>query len=188
MMDAFAYLSNLLQDRYIASVMPTSRFAVEKICSRIDPAEAGVVIEYGPGTGVFTEALLRRMRPGSRLIAIERNKALFSLLRENCKDPRLRLHNDCAGNVLDILRGSGTETADYVLSGIPFSFLPAKVRVDLLRNTHRILRPGGKFLAYQTFYQPPGCLRTPLREIFSEVRTEYAVLCVPPLLVLEATR
>ncbi len=187
-MTAFAYLSNLLQDRYVASVMPTSRFAVEKICSRIDPKAARVVIEYGPGTGVFTEALLRRMTPESRLIAVERNEALFNLLRDNCRDPRLQHVNDCAGNILDIVRRAGAGQADYVLSGIPFSFLPAKARVELLQNTHRILKRGGKFLAYQTFYQPPGCLRVPLREIFSDVKIEYAVLCVPPLLVLEATK
>ncbi len=187
-MSAFAYLSNLLQDRYVASVMPTSRFAVEKICSRIDLDSARVVIEYGPGTGVFTRELLRRMNPDARLVAIERNGALTRLLQRNCGDPRLQIYNDCAGNVLDIARRSGAAKADCVLSGIPFSFLHPDTRVELLRNTYRILRKGGKFLAYQTFYQPPGHLRVPVRELFPSVSTGFAVLCVPPLLLIEATK
>ena len=187
-MSAFAYLSNLLQDRHVASVMPTSRFAVEKICSRIDLESARVVIEYGPGTGVFTRELLRRMNPDSLLVAIERNEALTSLLRRDCRDTRLLIYNDCAGNILDIVRRSGAGQADCVLSGIPFSFLLPATRVELLRNTHRILKKGGKFLAYQTFYQPPGHLRDPVRELFSSVSTGFAVLCVPPLLLIEATK
>jgi phospholipid N-methyltransferase len=187
-MSAFAYLSNLLQDRHVASVMPTSRFAVEKICSRIDLESARVVIEYGPGTGVFTRELLRRMSTDALLVAIERNGALTSLLRRNCGDPRLLIYNDCAGNVLDIARRSGAGQADCVLSGIPFSFLQPAHRIELLRNTYRILRKGGKFLAYQTFYQPPGHLRVPVRELFSSVSTGFAVLCVPPLRLIEATK
>jgi len=187
-MSAFAYLSNLLQDRYVASVMPTSRFVVERVCSRIDPAKARVVIEYGPGTGVFTRALLRRMRPESRLIAVERNVALYNLLGRNCRDPRLLICNDCAGNILDIARLHGVGQADYVISGIPFSFLPARARHELLVNTHSLLRRGGKFLAYQTFYQPPGHLRAPLRELFPVVTTGFAILSVPPLLLIEAVK
>lgn len=187
-MTAFAYLSNLLQDRYIASVMPTSRFAVEKICSRVDPQSARIVIEYGPGTGVLTRSLLHRLGPDARLIAIERNEALAELLRRNCKDPRLQIYQECAGNVLDIASRSGTGEVDCVVSGIPFSFLSAEARMGILRDTHSILRQGGKFLAYQTFYQPPGCLRAPLRELFSTVNTDFAVLCVPPLLLVEAVK
>jgi phospholipid N-methyltransferase len=187
-MSAFAYLSNLLQDRHVASVMPTSRFAVEKICSRIDLESTRVVIEYGPGTGVFTRELLRRMSPDARLLAIERNEALSTLLRRNCRDPRLQIYNDCAGNVIEIARRSGAGQADCVISGIPFSFLQHDTRVELLRNTHRILRKGGKFIAYQTFYQPPGHLRVPVRELFPSVSTGFAILCVPPLRLIEATK
>lgn len=187
-MSAFAYLSNLLQDRYVASVMPTSRFAVEKVCSRLDLRSARVVIEYGPGTGVFTRELLRRMNPNARLVAIERNGALSNLLRRSCRDPRLQIYNDCAGNILDIARRSGVAQADCVLSGVPFSFLEPAIRIDLLRNTYRVLRKGGKFLAYQTFYQPPGHLRVPAREMFPSVSTGFAILCVPPLLLIEATK
>jgi phospholipid N-methyltransferase len=187
-MSAFAYISSLLQDRYVASVMPTSRFAVEKICSRIDLESARLVVEYGPGTGVFTRELLQRMSPDARLVAIERNEALSSLLRRNCRDPRLKIYNDCAGNILDIVRRAGAREVDCVLSGIPFSFLPPEVRIELLRNTHRILKRGGKFFAYQTFYQPPAHLRAPLRELFPEVNIGFAILSVPPLLLIEATK
>jgi phospholipid N-methyltransferase len=40
-------------------------------------------------------------------------------------------------------------TADYVLSGLPFSTLPAGVGEDIAEATANVIRPGGAFLVYQ---------------------------------------
>lgn len=187
-MSTYVYLSNLLKDRYVASVMPTPRFVVEKICDRIDLQDARVVVEFGPGTGVFTHAMLQRMSPDARLIAIERNVVLFNYLKRSCRDTRLRLFNDCAGNIAEIVRTCGAQEVDCVVSGIPFSLLPTELRVNILNNTHSILKQNGKFFAYQTFYQAPRFLRKHLQEMFFSVKTDYAVLNLPPLLLVEATK
>jgi len=47
------------------------------------------------------------------------------------------------------VRDSGFDHADYVLSGLPFSTLPAGVGPAIAAATARILRPGGAFLVYQ---------------------------------------
>src|SRR3546814_11238249 len=40
-------------------------------------------------------------------------------------------------------------SSDLVLSGLPFSTLPAGVGPAIAAATHRVLRPGGAFLVYQ---------------------------------------
>jgi phospholipid N-methyltransferase len=183
-LNTLVYLKNLLADKYVASVTPSSRFAINQICGKIDFQASRIIIEYGPGAGAFTLPLLERMRSDSRLIAIERNRNFFDILGRDISDARLETHCDTAGNVLDILGDSGSIQADYIISGIPFSMIPE--RNEILLNTFRALKPGGRFIAYQTFFQPESCLRRPLRKLFTFVNCEYSYLCVPPLLIIEA--
>ena len=187
-MSTMLYLKNLFQDKYVASVTPTSRFAVEKICGKMDFGKDRLVVEYGPGTGAFTEVILNLMTSASRLIAIERNQEFCRVLMNRISDDRLTVFNQCAGNVLEILSACNAPQADYVLSGIPFSYLPPETRKELLHKTFSVLKTGGKFLAYQTFYQPPRVLKIPLEDIFPVLHTRLAILCIPPLLLYEAIK
>ena len=185
------YLKNLVLDIHVASVTPTSRLGVERVCEKINFPGSKLILEYGPGTGNFTSMLLRNMGEHSRLIAIERNSEFCGILRENLRDPRLAIFHDSAENVLDVLKscnGAGELKADCIISGIPFSLLPRKKKMAILRDTHAALKKGGKFLAYQAFFQFPDILKNPLEEIFGEVQAQYYMFSLPPLLILEAVK
>ena len=54
-----------------------------------------------------------------------------------------------AADVRQIIADCGFENADYILSGLPFSTLPAGVGPKIAAETHEALRPGGAFLVYQ---------------------------------------
>lgn len=187
-METLVYLKAMLSDRYVASVTPSSRFAVRNICNRIDFTRDNLIIEYGPGTGNFTTDLLTRMSGKSRLIAVERNRKFYDFLSRQLRDPRLSLFNDCAGNLSRILGNNGHGCADYVVSGIPFSLISAELKQVILQSTYSALKPGGKFLAYQTFYQPAGHLRSHLRNRFSVLKTDHVLCCIPPLTICEAVK
>ncbi len=187
-MGTLAYVRNFFSDKYIASVTPTSIFGVRKVCEKIDFADSGVLVEFGPGTGVFTRYLLERMRPECRLVLIERNPNFSEILRRKFRDPRISVVNDSAENILQILTAIGGQPADYILSGIPFSFFPEELRGRILAGSHAALRPGGKFLAYQTFYQSSAHLRIPLEERFGSIRMEYEMRNIPPLGIYEAIK
>lgn len=187
-MKSLVYLKAMLSDRYVASVTPSSHFAIQSVCNKIDFSKDNLIIEYGPGTGNFTIDLLNQMSGNSQLIAVERNRNFYNILNRELNDPRLSLFNDCAGNLTRILRNNGHGCADYIISGIPFSLISAELKQKILRNTHSALKKGGKFLTYQTFYQPAGHLRNHLRNQFSSIKTEYVLRCVPPLTICEALK
>jgi phospholipid N-methyltransferase len=187
-MGTLTYVKNFVSDRYIASITPTSAFGVRRVCGMIDFRRCGVIVEFGPGTGVFTRHLLENMGPASKVVLIERNPNFCETLKSTFRDPRAVILNDCASNVLATLDSLGIPCADYVLSGIPFSFLPIIMRDRILRNTHQALRGGGKFLAYQTFYQANNHLKVHLDRIFRSVRVYYEIMNLPPLRIYEALK
>jgi phospholipid N-methyltransferase len=187
-MSTLSYVKNFISDKYIASITPTSDFGVRKVCSKIDFSRSGLVVEFGPGTGVFTKYLLQKMGADSLLVMIERNANFAKELRGRFRDPRAVVVNGCASDILDTLAGIGKPAADYVISGIPFSFLTDNKKDRILRNSFAALHHGGKFLAYQTFYQSNNHLKYHLEQIFPLVQVEYEMLNIPPLRIYEARK
>ncbi len=187
-MSTLSYVKNFISDKYIASITPTSDFGVRKVCSKIDFSRCNLVVEFGPGTGVFTKYLLQKMEADSSLVLIERNANFARELRRKIRDPRAIVVNGCASRIIDSLAEIGKTAADYVISGIPFSFLTDNQKDRILRNSFAALHQGGKFLAYQTFYQSNNHLKAYLERIFPYVRVEYEMLNLPPLRIYEARK
>src|SRR3546814_3804088 len=77
-----------------------------------------------------------------RSIAIDTNEDFVDYLREDIRDSRFIAVHGSAADVEEIIRAHGFEKADYVLSGLPFSTLPAGVGPAIAVATHRVLRPG----------------------------------------------
>jgi phosphatidylethanolamine/phosphatidyl-N-methylethanolamine N-methyltransferase len=188
-MSTFVYIKNLIKDKDIASVTPTSAFGVRKVCSKIDFKKDNVYVEYGPATGVFTNYILKMMTAGSKMILIERNVEFVSVLRKKYYDEdRVTIHHDSAENVKDIVSRVSPEGVDYVLSGIPFSFFNDSMRRQIVQETHAVLKTNGKFLPYQTFFQQDNHLYQPMADIFPSVKDEYYLLNLPPMRIYEAVK
>ena len=64
----------------LGSIVPSSRFLIRELLNPVDWSRARVIVEYGPGVGVITAEVLRRMRPDALLIAIEMNPDFVSYL------------------------------------------------------------------------------------------------------------
>lgn len=187
-MDTIVYLKNMLRDKQVASFTPTSIFGIKKVCDKIDFTKRNVIIEFGPGTGVFTRYLLDNLSADSKLILIERNPDFIKILKNDFRDPRLTIYHESAENVVELLAHSKDIQADYIISGIPFSFLPHELRNVIVKKSYNSLRPGGKFLAYQTFFQMDRYLKDYLDIYFDKVHTEFCFRNAPPMRLFEAVK
>ncbi len=173
------FFKTFVKDRDVASVIPTSPRCVKKVCLNIDFSKDFTLVEYGPGNGVFTEHLIENMTEGSRLILIEANKDFADQLKAAINDPRVTIHNALAGDVESILDQEDVGNIDYVLSGIPFSFLKNDRKIIVLNATKKILKKDGLFLAYQT----SGHLKKPVMEVFGNFETDFEPLNIPPYFI-----
>lgn len=153
----------------LGSIWPSSRFLIRRTLDHVDWERARVIVEYGPGIGNFTAAILERMRPDARLVAIEINPEFVRYLQRVGRDGRLQVVCGSAANVADILREVGLRDASYVISGIPFSTLPAKTRTGVLTATRSVLGERGAMLVYQFSRS----VLPDLQATFREVRCEF---------------
>ena len=183
-MGTLKYIKNYLQDRDVASITPSSSFLVKRVCRRMDFSEPRILVEYGPGAGVFTKYILKQMTPDDRIILFETNPDFADALQGLAEDPRVTLFNESAAKVKGTLKQAGVEEVDYVLSGIPFSFLDEEVRHALIRDTRSVLKPGGKFLVYQHYNH----MDEPLRQYFEQVEKDFELLNLPPIHIHSAIK
>lgn len=133
----------------VGSIIPSSDTLIAHMLSKTDWANTKLFVEYGPGVGTFAPHILKSLAPDATYIAIDTNEDFIGYLSATINDSRFRPIHGSAADVEQIVRDSGFEYADYVLSGLPFSTLPAGVGPAIAAATGRIVRPGGAFLVYQ---------------------------------------
>jgi phospholipid N-methyltransferase len=175
--NALLFARNFLRHpRMLGSIVPSSRFLIRQLLEPIHWGRARIIVEYGPGVGVITVQLLRHMRADAALVVIEMNPEFVRYLLDSIKDPRLRVVHGSAADVDTILRRLGATHADYIISGIPFSTIPAAEREQILRKTSAALAPGGAFLVYQFSTR----VLADLQRFFGYVGRKFQLLNVLP--------
>jgi phospholipid N-methyltransferase len=162
--------------KMLGSLIPSSRFLVNKVLSEVDWGRARVFLEYGPGVGTFTTEILRRMRPDAVLVVLETNADFVRFLRGKVLDDRLHVVHGSAADADTALARLDLSHADYVISGIPYTTMPAEVREAILRTTHALLHPNGTFLVYQF----TRTVLPYLQRVFGLVRQDFEPLNVMP--------
>jgi len=133
----------------VGSIIPSSRWTVQKMLAPVKWDECKLFVEYGPGVGTFCQPVLDRMRKDATLLVIDTNADFIDFLRRHFRDSRFVAVHGSAADVNDIIREFGFEHADYILSGLPFSTLPGDLGPKIASETAKAIRPGGAFLVYQ---------------------------------------
>ena len=160
----------------VGSIIPSSRVLIDKMLAPVDWENTKLFVEYGPGVGTFTRPLLDKLSPDAKLVTIDTNPDFTRYLKESIKDDRLIAVNGSAADVETILMDQGLGSADYVLSGLPFSTLPAGIGEDIAEATANVIRPGGAFLVYQ--FSPK--VLDFIRPHFAPIKRGFEWINVPP--------
>ena len=128
----------------MGAISPSSRRLAWLITSKITPASAPV-LELGPGTGVFTRALLGRGLRQDQLILVECDPRFVRLLERDYPDARVaqidakRLHH------VNIVDG---DPVGAVVSGLPLLSMTMRDRIAILQFAFRHMRPGASYFQF----------------------------------------
>jgi phospholipid N-methyltransferase len=166
----------------VGSLIPSSHELTTQVLAPIDFATAGCIVEYGPGTGVFTDAIIQRRRAETAVVLIEVNRRFSELLRERyAGQPNVHIIHGSADKTGEYLQPLGIARVDYVVCGLPFSSLPRRLGWRILEHTQHLLQPSGKLILFQYSLQ-----NTKLFErFFHRLQHHYVLLNLPPAHVLE---
>jgi phospholipid N-methyltransferase len=178
-MSALFFKRFLQRPFQVASIMPSSKALVRKVARKMDFSGPRVIAEYGPGEGVHSREIARRMSEDSQLLLFELDPAFSrDLQRQFADDPRVHVINGDAAKLPEELERLGIPRCDYILSGIPFSILEINKKRALLEKTYEALADGGRFIIYQVTKE-----HRQHATLFDRAESQYVLQNLPPMFV-----
>jgi len=132
--------------RHTGAVLPSGRWLAAALAryARTLPGPKRV-LEVGPGTGVVSRAILRRLSPGDRFDLVELNDRFVEILRTRQADDRhFRRH----GVSVDIWHAriedfQAAEPYDLIVSGLPLNNFDTATIRSIFAAFRRLSKPGG---------------------------------------------
>ena len=143
------------------------------------------VIELGPGTGVFTEALLERGVPEHRIALVELGEEFAEALRARYPRATLVRHDATRLRSVEIFRG---ELAGAVISGLPLLAMTRAQVHRILQEAFARLRPGGAFYQFTYGFRCPVPQRLLERLGLKATRVSVSLRNLPPATVYRIER
>lgn len=168
--------------REVGALTMSSKYVVRRALKYL-PRQLDTVIEYGPGNGVMTKALLGRLSPKGKLLAVESNAEFAKDLKQP-NDTHLHVwHGKAQDLTSELIREFSR--ADAVLSSIPFTFLAPAERLKFVSDAYKILAPNGTLII---FHQYTPLMFLSLRKIFRSVKIEFEARNIFPCFILIARK
>ena len=179
-MSAILFRRFLARPKQVAYVLPSSKKLIARVLDHMDFATTKTVVEFGGGEGCYTREIVKRLPADGRLLVFELDPHLAEHLRTQFRDDeRVLVYESDAAHFRDELHKLNVRHADYVISGIPFSYIPAGKKREILHAVHDGLSADGMFIVYQVTTELKGHAR-----MFAACEIEYCLATIPPMFVL----
>lgn len=191
--DLFFLRRFLRSPKQVASVWPSSRYLAERMFANLNLATDDVVIEYGPGTGAFTQqvALLQADGVDVRYLGIERDPGLYVMMKR--RFPDLDFVRGDAADVVEHVARKRLSPARAVISGLPLILMDHSVIRRIIAATAEVLADDGEFRTFSYVHSYPSKGAGEVRELIDTHFEEYrlgrpVIRNVPPAFALSGRR
>ncbi|MFZ1470360.1 MAG: methyltransferase domain-containing protein [Paracoccaceae bacterium] len=138
----------LKNPRQVSAIAPSSRTLARAMTLGLGP-NSGQVVEFGPGTGRFTEAILARGVPPENVTLFELDDEFVPWLRQ--RFPGVTVHQAGAETAAALITGK----VQTVVSGLPLLSMPEPLRHAIVQAAFAILGPRGCYVQFTYGSRPP---------------------------------
>ncbi|WP_417265389.1 class I SAM-dependent methyltransferase [Brumimicrobium sp.] len=175
------FLKEFFKERKtVGAIRPSSKSLAKKMLKNVDFNDAKIIVEYGPGTGVFTRRIIEEMKPDAMLYVFELHEPFFlKLQKEFENDERVKIIFDSAVEVRKYLEKDNHESADVILSSLPLTNFDQKLTMRILKSAEMALKSGGNYIQFQYSLNA----RKLLMKIFNTIDIQFTVNNLPPAFV-----
>ncbi len=180
-----SFFKTYLEEKHqVGSWVASWPLLVNNMCRKIDFDTADIIVEYGPGNGVFTKKLLKKAKPNAKLFVFELNVDFYNILKTKFNDPRMILLNQGAETLPEVLKAHDITEVDAILSSLPLAMIPSDIKNLILDNSHKLLKKNGIFLQYQYSLNA----KTDIEKRYGKLKVNLIPLNVPPAFVYKCIK
>lgn len=180
MTDKKNFRKQFWKDRKMVGAMaPSSKHLAKKMVENIDFDASPIIVELGPGTGVFTDEIIKKMPQTTTLLVFELNDLFFQNLHARINDPRVHVIHDSAEHIEKYLEEYKLGKADVVVSSLPLAVFPEELRLSVLTASKNALKSNGQYIQFQYSLQA----KRLLKKFFVNMKIRFTALNFPPAFV-----
>lgn len=160
----------------VGAVAPSSAGLADAMTKGLTES-SGPAVELGPGTGVFTSALLRRGIPPAQITAIEASEGFATALKR--RFPQVGVIHGDAMRVRHVVP-FGPGGAGVVICGLPLLSIPQEKVMRIVAGCAKILKPDGELRLFTYGFRCPIPAPVLSRLGLSARRQAFVPLNMPP--------
>jgi len=165
------------------TIMPSSKYLIQKMLKSVDFSNAKVIVEYGPGNGIITKEILKRLDNNSQLICFEINTEFYNHLK-TFKDSRLLIFNESCENIKSICEQLNITEVDCIISSLPLTNIPDNITKKILTESYHQLKKNGSFLQYQYSLS----YLKKIKKIYKNVDLDFEIRNIPPAFIYKCKK
>lgn len=179
------FLKEFFKERkQTGAVAPSSKYLMRHMLKPIDFSKAKVIVELGPGNGVFTKGLLDKMAPDALLFSFELNSSFYEFIKNTISDKRLILVNDSAEKMEDYLKQYHFTSTDYIVSSLPLAVIPEEIKNSIIEISQKILSEEGNYIQFQYSLNA----KKLLEKNFKKVKVNFTAINIPPAFIYTCSK
>lgn len=165
----------------IGAILPSSNRLAKRM---VKDVKKPIVLELGPGTGVFTKKILKKLPKEGRLISIEDNEVFVKYLKNQIKDKRFKIIMGDALKLKEILNKNGIKKVGCIISGLPLGHFKRELKQKILKEIAECLENDGIFIQFE--YLLAGMKA--VKKFFPYISISCEILNLPPAFVMKCKK
>lgn len=128
------------------AIAPSSARLGDLMVKSAEVPTAKSILEFGIGTGIFTEKIQEAKSPEATFLAIEINPHFVEITQKRC--PEAIIYQDDASNAKKYLTKHNIDECDCIISGLPWANFPPEMQQRILQGALDCLKPNGLFVTF----------------------------------------
>jgi phosphatidylethanolamine/phosphatidyl-N-methylethanolamine N-methyltransferase len=181
----FAYLREFIRHpRKVGSFAESGRALSSAMAKAAHVSDSGIVVEFGPGTGVITAQLLAHGVSAKKLMLVEFSPTFARKLRK--RFPLVKVIDGDAWKIESLMaQHFPDQKCAAIASGLPLLNFSIEQRSNLMKAVAAVLEPGqGRFVQFSYGLKMPAAPESN----FSVTRTPWILKNIPPARVWTYSR